>query len=151
MFNDQNAEDMSGQLDMAELGYQMAPFHYALMLFDPLSRGWCVFEFMVRFLAAMKALGIERPEDLVQHILDRHPLCTRLVIIDGLTQLRDINGTVFDRYGAMSTFEPADRVMIQRRIVEACGSPAAFNRLLSYSRAAAIQRQVRWTCSAPAS
>ena len=35
---------MGGQLAAAELVYRWAPFHYALMLFDPFSRGWCLYE-----------------------------------------------------------------------------------------------------------
>jgi hypothetical protein len=102
---------------------------------------------LVRLLAGMRALGITRPEDLVPLLLRRDPLFTRLAIVEGLTTKKDINGEYFDRYGQMSTFDPADRAMIQRRIVEVCGSSVVFNQLLSYCRAAAVQHQVRWTCS----
>jgi hypothetical protein len=146
MFNDQNAADMSGVLAVAERGYQTARFHYALMRNDPFARGWCCFEMMVRILAAMRALCLARPEDIVPLILRRDPRFTRLVIAEGLTDIHhDVTGRVYDRYGTMTTFDPADRTMIQRRIVEACGSPAAFNRFLSCYRSAAIQhfRQVQ--------
>ena len=139
---------MDGVLAVAEFGYERARYHYALMLNDPLSRGWCCFEVMVRILAGMLALGIERAEDIVPFLLRRDPRFTRLVIVPGLTDIfEDVTGQLFDRYGEMKTFAAADRVMIQRRIVEACGSSVAFNLLLGYCRAAAIQHQVRWACS----
>ena len=65
MFNDQNAADMSGQLAAAELVYRGARFHYALMLNDPFSRGWCLYELLVRILAGMAALGLARAAELV--------------------------------------------------------------------------------------
>ena len=151
MFNDQNTKDMSGVLAVAELGYKKARFHYAFMRNDPLARGWCLFEMMVRILAGMLALGLDRPEEIVPLILRRDPLFTRLVIVEGLTDIdHDVTGKVYDRFSEMSLFDPADRVMIQRRIAEVCGSPAAFNLLLSCYRSAAIQdhRQVKrqWNC-----
>jgi hypothetical protein len=139
LFNDQNAEDMTGQLDAAELVYRGARFHYALMLNDPMSRGWCLFELLVRILAGMAALGIARPEDLVPRILSRDPLFTRLVIVEGLTIIEhDVTGTFYDRFGRMSTFDPRDMAAIKRAVVAACGSAAAFNLLVSCYRRAAI-------------
>ena len=131
---------MSGVLAAAELVYRAALYHYALMLNNPFSRGWCLYEAMVRLLAALRALGLARPEDLVPLILRRDPLLTRLVIVPGLTDVyNDVSGKYFDRFGEMSTFDPADRVRIQAAIVEACGSPAAFNLLISSFRSAASQ------------
>ena len=74
---------------------------------------------MVRLLAAV---GLARPEDLVPLILRRDP---RFIIAD---VGGDVTGPLFDR---MSTFDPADRAMMQRGRVEACGVPAAFNLLVS--------------------
>ena len=140
LFNDQNATDMSGVLAVAERGYQAARFHYAFMLNDPFARGWCLYEMMVRLLAAMRALGLKRAEDLVPFILRRDPLFTRLVIVDDLSGINeDVTGPYYDRFGTMSTFDPADLARIQQGIVEACGSPAAFNMLISTYRHASIQ------------
>jgi hypothetical protein len=131
---------MSGQLAVAERGYMTAGFHYALMRFNPLSRGWCLFEVCVRVLAAMRALGLARPEDMTPLILRRDPRFTRLVVIKGLTDIgTDLTGQTYDRFGEMALFDAADKAQIQRRIVEACGSRAAFNRIIAEFRAAAIQ------------
>ena len=125
MFNDQNAADMTGQLDAAELVYRGARFHYALMLNDPFARGWCLFELMVRILAGMAARGMTRPEDLVPLILGREPLFTRLVIVEGLTDVfNDVTGTFYNRFGRMSTFDPRDMAAIKQAIIAACGSAA---------------------------
>ncbi len=132
-------------LHYAELEYLEAPFHYALMLFDPFSRGWCLYEMMVRILAGMRAMGFSRPEDMVPLILRRDPRFTRLVIVPGLTDVvNDVNGKLYDRFGEMSVFDPADEAVIKQGIVRGCKSSDAFNLLIAIYRAAAIQhhRQV---------
>jgi hypothetical protein len=127
-------------LDYAEREYREARFHYALMLNDPFSRGWVLFELMVRILAAMLALDLARPEDMVPFILRRDPIFTRLVIVPGLTDINnDVTGKLYDRFGQMALFDPMDKITIKRRIVEACGSPHSFNMLIAYGRAAGIQ------------
>ena len=147
MFNDQNAADMSGQLAAAELVYRGARFHYALMLNDPFSRGWCLYELLVRILAGMAALGLgARAAELVPLILRRDARFTRLVIVEGLTNVgNDVTGTFYDRFGRMTTFKPSDMAEIKRAIVDKVGSAAAFNLLVSSYRHAAIQntRQAR--------
>ena len=144
MFNDQNATDMTGVLAKAEEGYKKAPYHYALMRNDPFSRGWCLFEVVVRIRAAMHALDLRRPEDIVPLILRRHRLLPRLVIVPGLTNVdTDVTGKRYDRFGRMRLFDPADMVRIKRRIVEVCASAAAFNLLISRFRAATIQHHTR--------
>ena len=107
---------------------------------------WCLFELLVRILAGMLALDMARPEDIVPLILRRDPRFTRLAIVEGLTDIgKDINGSTVDRFGTFSTYDATDKAMIKQRIVEQCGSPAAFNLLVSSYRAAGIQhhRQVR--------
>jgi hypothetical protein len=146
-FNDQNTTDMPGVLSVAERRYRRAQFHYALMLNDPFSRGWCLFEMMIRILAGMRALDLARPEDIVPLILMRDSRFTRLVIVEGLTNVyNDVTGRKYNRFGQMATFDSVERDMIQRRIIKACRSSATFNMLLSCYRSAAIQnfRQVRW-------
>ncbi len=141
-FNDQNAKDISEELAEAELGYTKWKYHYALMRNRPMSRGWVLFEFLVRILAGMQIKGLTRPEDITPYILDRDPLFTRLVIVDGLTDIeQDVNGENFDRFATMSTYEPADLAIIQARILEVCGSAAVFNRILNFYRAAAIRHR----------
>ena len=159
--NDQNAVDIQSELDAAEWTYKNAKYHYALMLNNPFSRGWCCFELMVRILAAMAALGLREGEDIVRLIQpfmqDRNPCLTRLVIVDEFTDIdRDVTGswdersdvrseTWYDRFGLLTTYDPGDLVKIKRRILEACGSPYGFNRLMSAIRATALQEffQVR--------
>ena len=146
LFNDQNAPDMGGQLAAAELVYRWAPFHYALMLLDPFSKGWCLYELLIRILAGMAALGLARAAELVLLILRRDARFTRLVIVEGLTNVdNDVTGTFYDRFGEMTTFKPSDMADIKRAIVEKVGSAAAFNLLVSSYRHAAIQNtsQVR--------
>jgi hypothetical protein len=150
LFNDQNATDMSGVLAVAERGYQAARFHYALVLNNPFARGWCLFEMLVRLLAAMRALGLARAEDLVPLILRRDPRFTRLVIVDGLTDVySDVTGRRYDRFGRMATFDAADLAKIRRGIVAACGSAGAFNLLISCYSHAAIQHLRQVTRSTP--
>jgi hypothetical protein len=146
LFNDQNAPDMGGQLAAAELVYRWARFHYALMLFDPCSRGWCLYELLVRILAGMAALGLARAAELVPLILRRDARFTRLVIVEGLTNVfNDVTGTFYDRFNRMTTFKPSDMADIKRAIMDKVGSAAAFDLLISSYRHAAIQntRQVR--------
>jgi hypothetical protein len=139
-FNDQNDKDISRVLSKAELGYIESQYHYALMKNQPLSRCWCLFEFMVRILAGMRAKGLARAEDITPFILDRDPLFTRLVTVDGLTDMeRDVQGEYFDKFGNMSAFDNSDLSKIRARILEVCGSAGVFNWILNYYRAAAVR------------
>ncbi len=130
---------MSTVLDKAERGYAEARTHYALMYNNPLLRGWCLFEFIVRILAAMRAKGLASPEEFMPFIVDRDPLFTRLVLVDGLSKDLDLHAGCFDKFNEMSTFDPADKSIIQSRIIEVCGSATVFNRILNYYRTAAIR------------
>ncbi len=136
-------------LDYAELEYRDARFHYVMMHQDPLSRGWCIFELIVRIQSAMRLAGLARPEDVVPPVLRRDPSFPRLVVVPGLSSVVDVSGVKYDRFGEMAVFAPSDKAKISRRILESW-TPAAFNRTIAHLRAAAMQSycQVREQASA---
>jgi hypothetical protein len=117
-----------------------AAYHYVLMRGGPLSRAWCGFEAAARVWAAMRKTGLAQPEDVVPHVVARHPAFPRLVVVEGLTLGRDVGGgREYDKFGTMAAQDPEEREAIRARIAEGHRSPAEFNMVMSALRAAAIQ------------
>ena len=119
-FNDQNAgENMGEELDNAEHWYMSADHHAVFLAYGPLKRGWCLYELATRANAVVNCGASP----------------SQFVTVIGLTKISDLlikqgNFGAPDFYRRMRTFDPEDRVQIQRRILEVYGSSYKFNLIL---------------------
>jgi hypothetical protein len=138
LFNDQNSKDIVLDLNAAQKIYEEAWLHAVLLMLDPLSRGWCLFEVGVRVWAVAKEFGLDHAATLRllrgEHTTGeeytsrsdwaKHPakaVAARLplfVAVDGVT---DLQAEVFryancDAFDGMITSQVADKPQIQARL-----------------------------------
>ena len=81
-FNDQNSTDIVKDLEAAELIYQQAALHALFLMYEPLSRGWVLFEIGVRVwkcakdysLTLEEILGILSGKDSKERIVGYKPI-----------------------------------------------------------------------------
>ncbi len=64
LFNDQNSKDIVQDLSASQKIFEEAWVHAVLLMRDPLSRGWCLFELGVRVWAVAKEFGLDHPATL---------------------------------------------------------------------------------------
>ena len=64
LFNDQNSKDIVQDLNAAQKIYEEAWVHALLVMRDPLSRGWILFELGVRVWAVGKEFGLDHAATL---------------------------------------------------------------------------------------
>ena len=155
LFNDQNSKDIVLDLNAAQRIFEEAWLHVVLLMLDPLSRGWCLFELGVRVWAVAKEFGLDHaatlrllrgahaadPEEEYTSRSDwaKHPaaaVAARLplfVAVDGVT---DLQAEVFryaggDAFGGMATSHAADRPEIQKRLALLLESAERFNAVVS--------------------
>ena len=155
LFNDQNSKDIVQDLNAAQKIYEEAWLHGVLLMRDPLSRGWCLFEAGVRVWAVAKEFGLDHAATLrllraapaaggeeeytSRSDWAKHPaaaVAARLplfVAVDGVT---DLQTEVFryaecDAFGGMATSQAADKPEIQARLALLLGSAREFNEVVA--------------------
>ena len=152
-FNDQNSKDIVQDLNAAQRIYEEAWVHAVLVMRDPLSRGWCLFELGVRVWAVGKEFGLDHPavlrllraahgaeevytsrSDWTSHsaaaVAGRLPL---FVAVEGVTELQaEVFGYAgADAFGRMATTQAEDKPEIQKRLSLLLESPDRFNAVIS--------------------
>ena len=58
-FNDQNSKEITHDLNEAQEIYEKARLHVVFLMYDPLSRGWCLFEVGVRVWSILKEFSVD--------------------------------------------------------------------------------------------
>jgi hypothetical protein len=149
LFNDQNSKDIVRDLNAAQRIYEEAWLHAVLLMRDPLSRGWCLFEVGVRVWAVAKEFGLDHPATL-RLLTDAHAageeytsrsdwrkypadaVAARLPVFVAVEGVTDLQAEVLryvecDSFGGMATSTAADRPEIQQRLVLLMESAEKFN------------------------
>lgn len=147
-FLEEDGNDSAAQVAAAEVRCVGAAYHYALLHGGPLARPWCCYEAACRIWSAMEKLGLGLLEDLIHHIVGRHPAFPRLIGVEGIADIwKEVGGGgEYDRLGAMAARHPKDVTAIRARIAERRGSPAEFNMIMSAFRAAALRAVYKVGC-----
>lgn len=108
-FNDQNSIDILTELAIAEMVYKNATYHVMALNGAPLTRGWCLFEIVIR-----KQSKEKQPTVYIGH--------------GGWPTEYGIYA--FDWYKGMLTYSPNDRLEIQKKILTVLGTARAFNQIV---------------------
>jgi hypothetical protein len=152
-FNDQNSKDIVQDLRAAQKIYEEAWLHAALLMCDPLSRGWCLFELGVRVWAVSKEFGFDHPATLrllngthgageeytSRNDWRKYPaaeVAARLPVFVAVAGRTNMQAELFryeecDAFAGMATSIPEDKVEIQERLSLLLGSADNFNSVIS--------------------
>jgi hypothetical protein len=155
LFNDQNSKDIVQDLNAAQRIYEEAWLHAVLLMLDPLSRGWILFELGVRVWAVAKEFGLDHAATLrllcgvhaagaeevytsradwtqrpAAAVAARLPL---FVAVDGVTDMQAevFRYAQFDAFGGMATSQEADKPEIQKRLALLLESADRFNAVVA--------------------
>ena len=153
LFNDQNSMSIVRDLNDAQTIYEEAWLHAVLLMLDPLSRGWVLFELGVRVWAVAKEFGLDHAATLRllrgEHAPGeeytsrkdwaKHPaaaVAARLPLFVAVEGVTDLPAEVFryarcDAFGGMATSQAADKPEIQARLALLLESPDRFNAVVA--------------------
>ena len=142
LFVDQNAKSIKAELNDTRVIYRSATYHAVFMKHSPLMRGWCVLETAIRTISTSECNQIE-PEKIDARSLD-NPSFSMLIVVPGMTNIyEDLLESSRDRFDAMKTTVPSDKIHIQKMIVGMFGSKYRFNEIMLSYRNAAIEKYKR--------
>jgi hypothetical protein len=152
LFNDQNSKDIVLDLNASQKIFEEAWVHAVLLVRDPLSRGWVLFELGVRVWAVAKEFGLDHATLLLlfathgaeESYTSRsdwtaYPaalVAGRLPLLVADEDVTDMQAEVFryaggDAFGSMTTSQAADKPEIQKRLALLFESADNFNAVVS--------------------